>query len=102
MKHVPQRTCVSCRQSAAKRRLIRVVRLASGSVEVDLTGKKSGRGAYLCSNRGCWEAALRRKALERALKTTITPENRAVLESYSQGIPEDNVEEYSPPRQEVL
>ncbi len=101
VRHVPQRMCVSCRQSSAKRKLIRVVRLASGSVEVDPTGKRSGRGAYLCWSRTCWETALRKKSLERALKTTITPENREALESYSQGISDSIGEEISPPRQEV-
>ncbi|MDO8690497.1 MAG: YlxR family protein [Dehalococcoidia bacterium] len=101
VRHVPQRTCVSCRQPAAKRKLVRVVRLVGGAVEVDSTGKKSGRGAYLCCNRACWETALRKKSLERALKTTISPEDRAVLESYSRDIPQDRVEDRSPPTREV-
>jgi len=92
---------VSCRQSDAKRKLIRVVRLVSGAVEVDSTGKKSGRGAYLCWSRACWDTALRKKSLERALKTMISPEDRAALESYSRDIPQDRVEDGSPPTREV-
>ncbi|MDP2660397.1 MAG: YlxR family protein [Dehalococcoidia bacterium] len=92
---------MSCRQSAAKRKLVRVVRLVSGTVEVDPTGKKSGRGAYLCWNRTCWETALRKKSLERALKTMISPEDRTVLESYSRDLPQDRVEDSSPPTREV-
>lgn len=93
VRHIPQRTCIGCRQSSAKRRLVRVVRLPSGSVQMDPTGKKSGRGAYLCWDRRCWEAALKRKSLEHALKTTITPVDRAALESYAQQIPGGQTEE---------
>jgi predicted RNA-binding protein YlxR (DUF448 family) len=72
----------------AKRDLVRVVRLADGSVVVDPTGKKSGRGAYLCRQRICWNVALQRGALERALKQTIPPASRVTLESYAAGLPE--------------
>ena len=47
-RHIPQRTCVGCRTTTAKRQFVRIVRTAAGRVEVDLTGKKAGRGAYLC------------------------------------------------------
>ncbi|MBI2955508.1 MAG: YlxR family protein [Chloroflexi bacterium] len=81
-KHVPQRTCVACRQERPKRELVRIVRALSGVVEVDPTGKKSGRGAYICRTRTCWEAALKKKALEHALQTSISPENRAQLQEF--------------------
>ena len=58
VKHVPQRTCVGCRQVLAKRTLIRVVRTAEG-VRVDPTGKAAGRGAYLHNLRSCWERGLK-------------------------------------------
>jgi predicted RNA-binding protein YlxR (DUF448 family) len=48
-KHVPRRTCVACRETDAKRQLIRLVRTPEGTVEVDPTGKRNGRGAYLCA-----------------------------------------------------
>ena len=67
-RHVPQRTCVACRQTGAKRGLVRVVRGPDGSVTVDPTGKKSGRGAYLCQSPECWQAALTRGVLQRGLK----------------------------------
>ena len=57
-KHVPQRTCIGCREIRPKRELIRVVRTESG-VEIDPTGKKSGRGTYLCKTKSCWDAALK-------------------------------------------
>lgn len=96
-RHVPQRTCVGCRQPTAKRRLVRIVRLVSGSVQVDPTGKKSGRGAYLCWDQSCWETALKKKSLERALKTDISAEDRAALESYSREMLQAKIEEDSPP-----
>jgi predicted RNA-binding protein YlxR (DUF448 family) len=82
-RHVPQRTCVACRTTGAKRGLVRVVRSAEGRVEVDETGKKPGRGAYLCRTRECWEKALKGKVLEYALKTAITAEDKAALQAYA-------------------
>lgn len=71
-----------------KRDLVRIVRTVDGSVVVDLTGKKSGRGAYLCRQRTCWELALQRGALERALKQAIPEASRVELGSYAAGLPE--------------
>lgn len=70
-KHVPMRTCVGCRKGAPKRDLIRVVRNPQGEVELDLTGKRPGRGVYICSNVECLNAAVKGRQLERALKTNI-------------------------------
>jgi predicted RNA-binding protein YlxR (DUF448 family) len=70
-KHVPQRTCIACRKIDAKRGLTRLVRLPDNHVAIDPTGKRAGRGAYVCAERGCWEAALKRKAVERALKIEV-------------------------------
>lgn len=70
-KHVPMRTCVGCRTTAPKRELIRVVRTPEGDVEMDLTGKRSGRGVYICANEQCLEKAVKARQLERGLKTTI-------------------------------
>jgi len=80
-KHVPQRTCIACRRTDAKRGLIRLVRDADGHVTIDPTGKRAGRGAYLCHDPACWEQALKRRGLERALRVEVLlPEDRAVLE----------------------
>jgi predicted RNA-binding protein YlxR (DUF448 family) len=80
-KHVPQRTCIACRRTDAKRGLIRLVRDADGHVRLDPTGKRAGRGAYLCHDPACWEQALKRRGLERALRVeALLPEDRAVLE----------------------
>lgn len=82
-KHVPVRTCMACHETRPKRDLIRVVRTLDGEVEVDPTGKRPGRGAYLCRDRTCWELALKKKAIEHALQTTMSADNRASLEECS-------------------
>ncbi|HHT02061.1 MAG TPA: YlxR family protein [Firmicutes bacterium] len=79
VRRVPQRTCIGCRQVRQKRELVRIVRTPEGEVVVDLTGKKAGRGAYICSAPACLEAALRAKQLERALNTSISPEKISAL-----------------------
>ncbi len=81
-RHIPQRTCTGCGQVQPKRQMVRVVRTVSGQIEVDLTGKKSGRGAYLCKNADCWEKALQKSSLSRALKTEISPLDRDELLKY--------------------
>jgi predicted RNA-binding protein YlxR (DUF448 family) len=87
VKHVPQRTCVGCRDVLPKRRLIRIVRTAEG-VQVDLTSKMAGRGAYLHDRRECWERGLK-GALANALKVTLTSDERAKLEEFMNALPRD-------------
>jgi len=83
-RHIPQRTCVACRQANAKRQLVRIVRASDGSVTIDPSGKRSGRGAYLCSTTECWDAGLKRGVLPRALKIESIPEdNLQVLTDYA-------------------
>jgi len=82
-RRAPVRTCVACQESTTKRELVRIVHAPSGSVEVDATGKKAGRGAYLHRQKSCWQLAFKKHALERALKTSIGPENLALLEQYA-------------------
>jgi hypothetical protein len=74
---VPQRTCVVCRQVKGKKEMVRLVRTPEGKLELDLTGKKEGRGAYLCRDKACWEKLAKGKQLERAFKNEI---NRGDLE----------------------
>ena len=84
-KHVPQRTCIICRRVDPKRALIRLVRDGAGRVVVDPTGKRAGRGAYLCHDPACWEQALRRRGLERALRIeTLVQEDREALQHYAE------------------
>jgi hypothetical protein len=94
-KHVPQRTCVACRATDAKRGLIRLVRTAEGTVEVDPTGKRAGRGAYLCARMSCWTRGINEKTLVRALRIEhLTDENRAALLKYAdERVPEDEGDE---------
>ncbi len=87
-RHVPHRTCVACRTVRPKRELIRIVRTPEGEVAVDERGKRSGRGAYLCPQRTCWEQALKRRILDRALKTSLSEETVAALRAYAEGLPE--------------
>ncbi len=91
MKHIPMRTCVACRESKPKRELVRVVRVAPEVVEVDRTGKKNGRGAYLCPAQECWHVAERKKSLNHALETTVTAEHWQQLWEYAEGLPEHTV-----------
>jgi predicted RNA-binding protein YlxR (DUF448 family) len=87
-RHVPQRTCIGCRTTSAKRGFVRIVRTVEGRVEVDPTGKKAGRGAYLCTQRSCWETALKRDHVARALKVTLTAEDRQALAAYGAAQPD--------------
>lgn len=82
-KHVPQRTCVVCRETGDKRSLTRLVQTPEG-VMVDPTGKMNGRGAYLCESPTCWEQAVRTDVLDRALRTTLTEADRARLRAAQQ------------------
>ena len=79
-KHVPQRTCVVCRRTIDKRSLVRVVKVPDNGVVVDLTGKRNGRGAYLCHEDACWEQAITTEVLARALRTQIDESDIARLQ----------------------
>lgn len=71
---IPQRQCVGCRTMKDKKELIRVVRSAEGDISLDITGKKPGRGAYLCPDGECLKKARKSRALERAFDMAIPPE----------------------------
>jgi predicted RNA-binding protein YlxR (DUF448 family) len=73
-KKVPKRVCVGCQQTKEKKNLIRIVRTPDQVVKTDLTGKLSGRGAYLCKDIKCLEAALAGKRLQHALKLDLPQE----------------------------
>jgi hypothetical protein len=83
-KHIPQRTCIGCRTTSAKREFVRIVRTPEGTVEADPTGKRNGRGAYLCARRTCWEEALNKDRLARALRTSISAQEREELKRYAE------------------
>jgi predicted RNA-binding protein YlxR (DUF448 family) len=85
VKHVPQRTCVGCREVLPKRKMVRIVRTTEG-VRVDPTGKLAGRGAYLHDRRECWERGMK-GALAHALKTTLNAEERLRLDEFMNALP---------------
>jgi uncharacterized protein len=87
-KQLPQRTCIACRQVKDKKVLIRLVSARNGIAEIDVFGEKPGRGAYLCSNKDCWELALRKKRLDYALRTKLRDDNRQTLHEYSRNLEE--------------
>ena len=70
-KVIAQRTCVGCRRVQDKQEMLRVVRTPTGTVEVDLTGKAEGRGAYLCKKPECLKVALKRRQFDRVFKTKV-------------------------------
>lgn len=71
VRKTPLRTCIGCATGSDKRALVRVVRTPEGDVTVDPTGKANGRGAYLCSTPECFDAAVRRKRLDSALRVHL-------------------------------
>ena len=88
VKHIPHRTCVACRKVRPKRELTRLVRISDGSVEVDASGRKAGRGAYLCQSAECWQNGLKGNRLERALRTTLSQDNQEQLVRYGKDLKE--------------
>lgn len=79
MKKVPERTCIGCGEKKEKQALIRIVHAPDDSFFIDVTGRKNGRGAYICKNPECLEKAFRRKALERSFRESITKETLDTL-----------------------
>lgn len=88
-KKIPMRMCVGCREMKPKRELIRVVRSPEGAVSMDTTGKKPGRGAYLCRDAACLARALKQKQLE----VQLTPEVVEQLQATMANLPAPEPEE---------
>ncbi len=85
-KHVPMRTCLGCGTVAPKASLIRVVRSPGGDVVADPSGKKPGRGAYLCPDRSCWQQAVSKRRLEKSLQVRLSAADLDGLLSYAQSL----------------
>ncbi len=83
IKKKPVRKCVACRKQSEKSEFIRIVRLKTGEVLIDFTGKQNGRGAYICKNMDCFEKAKKENALQRAFKCAISSDN---YEEIKQGL----------------
>ena len=73
------RMCVGCREMKPKKELLRVVRSPEGEVSIDLTGRKPGRGAYVCKNAECMKKAIKQRQLERACECALGEETHASL-----------------------
>lgn len=70
-KKIPQRQCIGCGQMKDKKELIRILKTQDGSIVIDATGKKNGRGAYICPDQECLQKAFKTKGLERSFKMAI-------------------------------
>ena len=79
IKKIPQRKCVGCNEMKEKKALLRIVRSPEGEISLDLTGKKAGRGAYVCQSKECITKAVKEKRLERALEKPVSEEVYAKL-----------------------
>lgn len=79
-KKIPLRMCTGCGEMFDKRTLVRVVKSPEGEVSLDLTGKKSGRGAYVCRNAECLKMARKKRAFERAFSMQISGEVYDLME----------------------
>ncbi len=79
-KHVPERRCTGCGESFPKKNLIRVVRSPEGEVSIDFTGRKNGRGAYICPNTACFKKAKKSGRIARSLETAVSEEMYRILE----------------------
>jgi predicted RNA-binding protein YlxR (DUF448 family) len=80
MKKIPERTCIGCGEKKEKKELIRIVRTEEGGLLPDPTGRRNGRGAYLCQNPACLEKAIKQKALQRSFREEIPTEMLSALQ----------------------
>jgi predicted RNA-binding protein YlxR (DUF448 family) len=85
VKKIPQRQCVGCRTMKDKRELVRIVKSPDGEISLDCTGKKPGRGAYVCHDEACLTKARRARSLERTFEMTIPDEVYEALQAQMRG-----------------
>lgn len=79
-KKIPLRQCVGCGQMKGKKDMLRILKTAENDISLDITGKKNGRGAYVCRSRECLQQARKNKGLERSFKMKIPGEVYDTLE----------------------
>ena len=90
---VPLRICVGCQQTKQKREMLRLVRTPEGELLIDSSGKKSGRGAYLCPSEECFRQAFKSKRIQRALEINVPEEVwQALRQQIAQNNPADGSE----------
>ncbi|MDE5792298.1 MAG: YlxR family protein [Oscillospiraceae bacterium] len=80
-KKIPMRMCVGCGENKPKKELIRIVKSSENEISLDITGKKSGRGAYICKNQECFYKASKNHRLEKSFSCKISPEIYEVLQN---------------------
>ena len=86
VKKIPQRQCVGCREMKEKRELLRIVKSPEGVISLDFSGKKPGRGAYVCRRPECLQKARKNRSLERAFEIQIPAEVYETLEKELEGV----------------
>ena len=92
-KKIPMRMCVGCREMKPKKELLRAVRSPEGEISFDLTGRKPGRGAYVCHSSECLLRAIKQKQLERTFSAPISDEVRDALTEQIADIPKETADE---------
>lgn len=85
-KKIPQRQCTGCGEMKNKKEMIRVIRTPEENIIIDATGKKNGRGAYICRSIECFQKAVKSRGLERSLKVNIPREVYEELEKELSGL----------------
>lgn len=73
-KKIPMRQCIGCGEMKSKKEMLRILKTAEGGIAFDVTGRKNGRGAYLCFSEECLQNAMKKKGLERSFQMKIQPE----------------------------
>ncbi len=86
MKKVPMRQCIGCQEMKSKKEMIRVIRTPEGEICIDVTGRKNGRGAYICHDMECLKKAVKNHGIERSLKMQIPEDVYKRLEEEMSGI----------------
>lgn len=87
-KKIPQRKCIGCGEIKSKREMVRVLRETDGTISIDATGRKNGRGAYICPTADCLKKAVKTKGLERSFQMAIPHEIYEILEKEMAAIEE--------------
>lgn len=85
-KRVPLRKCTGCQEMKSKKEMMRILRTAEGEIILDTTGRKNGRGAYVCCSMDCFEKAVKNKGLERSLKVRVPEETYESLKKEIESI----------------
>lgn len=85
-KKIPQRQCIGCGEMKNKKEMLRVIKTPEENIIIDATGKKNGRGAYICKSLECFQKAVKSRGLERSLKVNIPREVYEELEKELSGL----------------